>query len=291
MRVRFTLPLPLPLVAAVLFVCTALCTASALAAGKPPRADAAASPPVDVATRLKSGDPAKVQSGLDDVRMTGVGGASAVPVIVQLLEQGLPLALTQSAIDTLGDTQSPAATPILAVYARHRVLSLRKSAVQALAKTKGTEAVKALRAALSDPDATVRGAAATALGGLKAHDLLGDLFRALDRGVPEAAASIGELCVAQECETLAGKLGKLPFEVVTSGIDQVLFRPPPDVSDELKVKLVERVRDVGTAACNRFLKQVQGRLRAAGVSTKVKGAVDAAVMATNLSPGAHEEAQ
>jgi hypothetical protein len=281
-RLRFAIPLA-----------TAMLLVSAgqsLAAGKP-MAPPAAPPPADVATRLKSGDPAKVQSGLDDVRMTGVGGASAVPVIVRLLQEGLPLALTQSAIDTLGDTQSPAASPILAVYARHRVLSLRKSAVQALAKTKGPEAVKALGAALSDPDAGVRGAAATALGGLKAHDLLGDLFRALDRGVPEAAASIGELCVAQECETLAGKLGKLPFEVVTSGIDQVLFRPPPDVTDDLKVKLVERLRDVGTAACNKFLKQVQARLRAAGASTKVKGAVDAAVMATNMSPGARGEAQ
>lgn len=243
--------------------------------------------PADVLARLKSGDPARIQSALDDVRMAGKGGAPAVPAIVALLEQGLSLALTQAAIDTLGDTESQAASAVLALYARYRTIPLRKTAVQALAKTRGPAAVKALRAALSDPDPAIRGLSASSLGGLKAHEALADLFRAIDRGVPEAAVSIGELCVGDECGTLAGKLGALPFEVVTSGLDQVLFRPPGEVADELKVKIVERVRDVGTGPCNRFLKEVQGRLRAGGASPKVKQAVDAAVLATNMSPGAH----
>jgi hypothetical protein len=242
--------------------------------------------PADVLARLKSGDPARIQSALDDVRMAGKGGAPAVPAIVGLLEQGLSLPLTQAAIDTLGDTESQAASTILALYARHRALPVRKAAVQALAKTRGPAAVKALRAALSDPEPAIRGLSASSLGGLKAHDTLGDLFRAIDRGVPEAAVSIGELCVGEECSRLTGKLGALPFEVVTSGLDQVLFRPPSEVDDELKVKIIERVRDVGTGPCNRFLKEVQGRLRA-GVSPKVKQAVDAAVQATNMSPGSH----
>jgi HEAT repeat protein len=254
-------------------------------AKKPPTAADAPGVSADVITRLKSGDLAQMKSALDDVRMAGVGGASAVPTIAALLEQGLPLDLTQAAIDTLADTQSPAATPVLTIYARHRELSIRRSAVQALAKTRGPEAAKAMRAALSDPDPGVRGLAATALGGLKAHDFLGDLFRALDRGIPEAAVSIGELCAGEECATLAGKLGKLPLDVVTSGLDQVLFRPAGEVPDELKVKIVERVRDVGTGPANRFLKQVQERMRA-GAPPRVKQAVDAAVMATNTSPGA-----
>ena len=241
--------------------------------------------PADVVDRLKSGDDARVKSALDDVRMTGKGGVSAVPVIVGLLEQGLPLPLTQAAIDTLGDTESAGASDVLAVYARHRVVAVRKAAVSALSKTRGPAAVKALRAALSDPEASVRGTAATALGGLKAHEALGDLFRALDRGMAEAAVSIGELCTAEECEKLTSKLGTVPLDVVTSGLDEVLFRPPSEVPDDLKVKFVERVRDVGTGPANAFLKQVQARLRTG--STNVKQAVDAAVAATNLSPGAH----
>jgi HEAT repeat protein len=241
--------------------------------------------PANVVERLKSGDPASVQSALDDVRTAGKAGAVAVPVIVGLLEQGLSMALTQAAVETLGDTESAAASDVLATYARHRAVPIRRAAIQALAKTRGPSAVKALRAALSDPDAGVRGLAATSLGALKAHDALGDLFLALDRGVPEAAVSIGELCTAAECEKLVSKLGTLPLDVVTSGLDQILFRPASEVGDDLKVKIVEHVRDVGTAQVNRFLRQVQTRLRA-GASPKVQQAVDAAVQATNLSPGA-----
>jgi HEAT repeat protein len=200
------------------------------------------------------------------------------------------LELTQAAIDTLADTESEAASDVLAVYARHRALPIRKAAVQALAKTKGPAAVKALRAALSDPEPAVRGIAGMSLGGLKAHDALGDLFRALDRGLPEAAVSIGELCAEGECQQLAGKLGKLPFDVVTSGLDEILFRPANEVNDDLKVKVVEGVRDVGTGPANQFLKQVQARMKTAA-SPKVKQAVDAAVQATNLSPGSHGDAQ
>jgi hypothetical protein len=174
------------------------------------------------------------------------------------------------------------------MYARHRAVPIRRGAIQALAKTRGPSAIKALRLALSDPDPGVRGLAATSLGALKAHDALGDLFNALDRGVPEAAVSIGELCTAAECEQLVSKLGTLPLDVVTSGLDQVLFRS--EVGDELKVKIVEHVRDVGTAQVNKFLRQVQTRLRA-GASTKVKQAVDAAVQATNLSPGSRGDTQ
>ena len=107
-------------------------------------------------------------------------------------------------------------------------------------------AVKALRGALSDPDPGVRGLAATGLGSMKAKDAVADLFVALDHKVSEAAASIGQLCAGNECERLAGKLGSVPFDVVTSGLDQVLFRPASDVSDDIKVKIVGRVRELGT---------------------------------------------
>ncbi len=268
----------------------ALALAAALHSFSLPVRAAGPALPTDVTARLESGDPARVKSALDDVRVAGKGGARVVPVIAKLLEEGLPPELTQAAIDTLADTESPAASDVLAVYARHRTLSVRKAALQALAKTKGPAALKALRAALSDPEPSVRGIAGSSLGGLKAHEALPDLFRALDRGLPEAAVSIGELCTQGECEELAGKLGKLPFDVVTSGIDEVLFRPPAEISEEIKVKIVEKVRDVGTGPANHFLKQVQAKL-GAKAPLRVKQSVDAAVQATNLSPGSHGDPQ
>jgi HEAT repeats len=272
---------------------TAACAAMALAiAGggaqaKPKAADAgprAIPMPADALKRLRSADLDQIKSALDDVRTSGKGGAAAAPVIAELLERGLPPVLTQAAIDTLADTEAEAGSGALSVYAHHRNVQLRRAAVQALAKTRGAVAVQTLRAALSDPDPGVRGLSATGLGNMKAKDAVGDLFVALDHKVNEAAASIGQLCAGSECERLAGKLGSVPFDVVTSGLDQVLFRPAGDVSDDLKVKIVGRVRELGTGEANRFLRTVQDKWPKTW-SQRVKQSIDQAVLATSGSPG------
>jgi HEAT repeat protein len=171
--------------------------------------------PADALKRLKSGDAAQIKSALDDVRVSGRSGSPAVPTIVDLLKQGLPPPLTQAAVETLGETSSEAASEVLGWYAHQRNVALRRAAVEALGKTRGPIAVKALRAALSDPDDNVRGLSATALGEMKAREAVGDLFVALDHKVEEAAASIGQLCEPSDCERLAGKLGNVPFDVMT----------------------------------------------------------------------------
>jgi HEAT repeat protein len=241
--------------------------------------------PADAVKRLKSGDPVQVKSALDDVRVSAKAGAPAVPAIVDLLAEGLPPELAQEAIDALGDTESEAASSSLSWYARHRNLRLRRSAVQALARTRGAVAVKALRTALSDFDPEVRGLAATGLGTLKAKEAVGDLFLALDHKVPEASRSIGLLCTGDECDRLAAKLGSQPFEVMTSGLHEALLRLSDDVPEELKVKIVGRVRELGTGEANRFLREIQAKWPQRG-SRRVKQAIDQAVLATSGSPGA-----
>ena len=217
--------------------------------------------------------------------MAGRAGAPAVPTIVELLNAGLSLPLTKAALETLGDTGSDAASETIGFYTRHRNVELRRLAVSALAKTRGSTTVKALRWALADSDPTVRGLAATELGTLKAKEAVADLFAALEHNVPEAAAAIGELCADSDCERLAGKVGSLPFDVVTSGLDEVLLRAAPDVKDELKIKIVGNVRELGTGQANRFLKGVQTRWPQRA-SLRVKQAIDQAVLATSSSPGA-----
>jgi HEAT repeats len=238
----------------------------------------------DALKRLKSGDLAQIKSALDDVRMSARGGAAAVPAIVDLLKQGLPTSLTQAAIETLGDTANEAATEVLSGYSHQRNLALRRAAVEALGKTRGAIAVKTLRASLSDQDPGVRGLSATALGGMKAKEAVGDLFVALDHRVEEAAAAIGELCDPNDCEKLATKLGSVPFDVMTGGLDQVLLRPPKDVDDDTKIKILGRVRELGTGEANQFLKDVQIKWPAR-TSPRVKQAIDQAVIATSASPG------
>jgi len=217
--------------------------------------------------------------------VSGRAGAPAVPQIAELLRSGLPSPLTVAALQAIGDTESPAATDVLTWYAHHRDATVRRSAVGALAKTRGPEVTQALRAALSDSDPGVRGIAASALGGLRATDAVTDLFLALDRDVSEAAASIGQLCSPTDCEKLAARLGRIPFDVVTSGLSEVLFRPPAEINSALKVKIVERLRDVGTAEAHKFLKEMQERWPAHG-SQEVKQAIDAGASATSSSPGA-----
>jgi len=250
----------------------------------------AAALPQDAIKRLKSGDPAQIRGALDEVRVSARAGAPAVPTVVELLERGLPPDLSQSAIEALGDTESEAASVALSWYARHRNVALRRSAVRALARTRGAVAVKALRVGLSDVDPAVRGLSATGLGALKAKEAIGDLFVALDHKVEEASASIGLLCTGDECDKLAAKLGSQRFEVVTSGMERALFRFSPDVGDDIKVKLVARVRELGTGEANRFLRDVQTKWPKRG-SQRVKQAIDQAVLATSGSPGAGGQAQ
>lgn len=229
--------------------------------------------------KLKSGDEAQMRAALDDLRLAGKAAAGAAPQIAELLGRGMTAPLTEAALDTLADMEAEAASEAVAVYARHRDVALRRAAVKALLKTKGPAAVKALRRALSDSDPMVRGVAATGLGTLKSKDAVPDLFTALDRKMGEAAAAIGQLCTGGECDQLSAKLGRLPFDVVTGGLDQVLFRPGAEVTDDDKIKVIGKLRELGTQEANKFLKDVQSRWPKGG-SARVRQSIDQAVLAT-----------
>lgn len=250
------------------------------AKGAPPVAKATAKVDVGPATqKLKSGDEAQIKSALDELRLAGAGAGVAAPAVIELLGRGLNEPLTRQAIETLGDLESAEASTILGQYAQHRTVALRRAAILALARTKGPAAVTALKRALGDADAQIRGAAASGLGTLKAKETTGELFVALSHNVNEAAASIGQMCTAEQCELLAAKLGQLPFDVVTSGLDPVLSRPAAEVSDDTKIKVLGRLRELGTAEANRFLKETEKRLPK-DATPRVRQAVEQAVKAT-----------
>lgn len=230
--------------------------------------------------KLSSSDEGQVKQGLDEIRIKGAAGAAAAPAVGEALSRGLSLALTQAALETLGDLESEAGSAALAPYCSHRDPTIRRSAAKALVRTRGAPAVTALRRALSDSDALVRSVAASGLGALKAKDAVGDLFVALDHRINESAASIGQLCQAEQCDKLTDKLGKLPFDVIITGLDQILFRPSAEVNDDTKIKVVSRVRELGTMEANRFLREVQKRWKP-GDSPRVRQAIDQAVLATS----------
>jgi hypothetical protein len=269
----------------LILVLGALSVATPAFAGPPAKSAPAAkpaAPKVDVTAaiaKIKSGNEGDIQKGLDDLRVAGRDGAAGATEVANLLGRGLNDMLTNQAIDTLGDLESPDGSPVLVLYTNHRNVAFRRAAVKALIRTKGNVAAAALREALGDPDPQVRGIAASGLGGIKAKEAVPDLFVALGHKISEAAASIGQLCNAEQCEQLGAMIGKLPFDVVTGGLEQVLARPTAEVSDDSKIKVIGRVREVGTGEANKFLKDVQGRMTK-DTSPRVKQALDQAVKAT-----------
>jgi hypothetical protein len=236
----------------------------------------------DLVQKLKSNDAGQVKAALDEVRVAGKGAASVAPEVAAILDRGVPAPLAIDVLDTLADLEVDATNASILPYMAHRNVKVRQAATKALVHTKGPAAAKALRHGLSDPDGMVRGVSASGLGTLKAKDAVPDLFIALEHRVAEAAAAIGQLCNAEECEKLMTYLGRQPFDVVSGGLDQILFRPTAEVSEDTKVKVVGRVRELGTPEANKFLRDVQKRWRPQD-SARVKQAIEQGVQATGGS--------
>jgi hypothetical protein len=206
------------------------------------------------------------------------GNPEGVPLVDEVLARGGTQAILEEALKTAGKLKSPASSAAVAPYVQHRTPEIRRAAARALVKTKGPAAVAALSKALRSEDASVRGSAATGLGELGAHESIKDLFNAFDHGVGEAAAAIGQLCKPAECDDFAERTGKVTFDVMQTGFDQILFRPSSEISDEDKIKLVGRMRELGTVEVGKYLSDV-GERWPKDWSKKVKQAIDSAAHA------------
>lgn len=280
---------PLLLAACVAFGCAAgwLDLPSAHAAPAARKAD----PKIDTAgieAQLRSRDPAAIRAGLSAVREAGKAAAPVSPALDELLRAGLPADLAVEAFQASAAVGLEASSKVIEPYTHHRDAKLRREALKALVRTRGAPAAFAMRRCLSDSDAGVRGFAASGLGSLGVRESVPELFLALDRKVDEAAGSIGQLCNPEQCDQLLDRTGRVGFDVLSAGFDQLLFRPAGEVSEEFRLKVVGRVRELGTLEANRFLKEVQGRWPAKG-SKKLKQAIDQAVIATEGGAGESKE--
>jgi HEAT repeat protein len=227
------------------------------AGGKPAKAAAAAAskPKLDVPAlqkQLESGDEAQALAALETIQKSGDEpvGASLVEV---LLSRGASVTVLSRAIETLGILAQPSSGAALAPYAQHRTPELRRAALRALIATRSPLAGDVLRRSLHGSDASARSIAARGLGELNVRAAVPELFGVLPKDVAEAAQSLGMLCVGAECEKFIGLLGKLRFEVMESGIVPLLLRAQADVADELKLKVIERLRRMATAPANQLI--------------------------------------
>jgi HEAT repeat protein len=248
----------------------------AKAAGAAPKATEASRAELEGLKKQLAGSEEQILAGLKAIEDGEL--VAAAPVVSDLLARGGNEAVLEAALKTAGKLKAESLSAAVAPYAQHRSEEVRRQAVRALLKTKGPVAVQSLEKALRSPDAVVRGTAATGLGSLGAREALPDLFRALDHGVPEAAAAIGQLCTPEECEKFAEETGRIAFDIMITGFDQVLFRPPQDVPDDAKVKLVGRLRELGTPEAGKYLADV-GERWPKDWSKRVKQAIDSAARA------------
>jgi HEAT repeat protein len=223
---------------------------------------------------LESGDEAQTVAALETIADSRDPAGAAL--VEALLARGASVKVLSRAIETLGVMALPSSGAALVPYTRHRTPELRRAALRALIATRSPLAGEVLRRALHGSDASQRAIAARGLGELDVRAAVPELFNVLPKDVPEAARSLGQLCVGAECERFMGLLGKLRFEVMESGMVPLLLRPPADVPDELKLKLIERLRRLATQPANQLLQAALSQFPADG-SPKVKQGLERAL--------------
>ena len=218
---------------------------------------------------LESGDAGQVLGALDTIAKSA--DPAGAPLVEALLGRGADVKVLSRAIETLGVLAQPSSGAALSPYAQHRTPELRHAALRALIATKSPLAGDVLRRSLRGNDPAQRAIAARGLGELNVRAAVPELFSVLPKDVAEAAQSLGQLCVGQECEKFTGLLGRLRFEVMESGIVPLLLRPEADVPDDVKLKLIEQLRRMATQPANQLLQTALAKFPANGSPSVKKG--------------------
>jgi HEAT repeat protein len=229
--------------------------------------------------RLKKsleGDEAQALAALDELAAVSPDQRPAAAELVnQVLARGGNVKILLRALEVAGGLAQPSSSRESAPYVNHRQAEVRRGAVRSLSQTGGPEAIAALRSALRGKDASLRGVAASGLATLKAKDAVPDLFAVLPHNVPEAAGAIGELCGQADCQRFVELLGKLPFDLMESGLSPVILRTDAALTEDFKIDVVDRLRKLQTDDAATLIKTMLAQYPANG-SLKVKVALIAA---------------
>ncbi len=249
------------------------------ARGRPPAATAAApaagAQPQQQLTlaqareALRTNDVDRVLQAINS--LTVIGTADVIPPLVELLRSGPPDRITDAIVEKLGIIGRPEAIEELGSLLHHRRTTVRRGAIRALAQIHDPRVRPLIESGLHDSEGDVRGEAATALGEIGAHQSVTLLFRAFDRGVPDAAESIGRLGEASTAvspepahdredpattrrpRTLAMYLGHAPLQVLLRGFEQFLNRR--DIPSATKVQIIVRLEQQASAQVRDFLQR------------------------------------
>lgn len=205
----------------------------------------------------------------------GEARVASTQAVAKLLERGHTDVVTDRALEALGAIGTSAAGPVLSQYAHHRRVAARTRAFTALARVAGSDrALRELVAnGLRDSAPEVRAAAARSLETLKATEATPLLLKALGRGVPEAAVTLGAIGDANSLEGYNAYLRKQPLDVMLTGYERYVSRP--DLSDERKLDVIAKLEDVSGPLVLRFTSALARR-------PQLPAAVRVAAAATTL---------
>lgn len=236
-----------------------------------------------IAAALSGTNADQVREAID--LLSVIDRPEVIPPLAQLLRSGPPDAVTDRALDALGGLGHPDAIEVLLEFTHHRRPGARRKAYAALAAVRDPRIPTLLEAGLRDSDRGVRGQVAISFGEIGARQSVPILFRAFERGVLEAATSIGKLGNADTVERLAGYLGQQPLSVLLSGFREYMLRS--DIAERVKLDIVARLIEVaGPQVREMFQRLVQEWPAPRGRGTdRVRAAMQDAVRRIPDGPG------
>ena len=208
---------------------------------------------------LQSTDPEKVVTA---VQMLGANGnPEACGPLIELLKTGPGNDITDLTLQTLGVLGNPAAVDTLISYLDHRRPDARLMALFALEGFTSGKIKNALERKLRDSDPHVRASAALALASKGDASSVPVLYKAFNRGVNEAAVSIGMLGANADALRLTEYLGKLDISVLLPGFREFLVGARLD--DATKLKLLNILFDFAGPEVRQFAVEMQAKIRSA----------------------------
>lgn len=202
--------------------------------------------------QLDSSNEGELQAAIEAIGLSGAH--EAVRPLADRIRRGLSPDLLGMAVDTLTVLGQPSAGPVLIELLSHRRADIRLRAVQALAVCHPSDAATALAGVLSDGDASVRSAAATALGEVGGASALDALFRAFEHGITESGAAIARLANAEAARRVLGYLGHEPFTTLRPMLLAMLVRT--DLDRRARLDIVARIGELATADARGLLEEV-----------------------------------
>lgn len=204
-----------------------------------------------IAEQLSSGDAVQVREAID--LLSVIDHPSVIPHLAELLRSGRSDEVTDRALQALRGLAHPSAIDVLTEFTRHRRARARRLAYQGLAAIEDRRVADLVAHGLSDSDRSVRGTCARALGEMGAGGTVDTLFLAFDRGVVEAAISIGKLGNRASVARFTEHLGEAPLSVMLSGYGEYVRRD--DIPDAVKIDIIGRLGEISGPMVRVFLQR------------------------------------